>query len=181
MAATNFTPIQLYYSTTASAAPVAANLANGELAINITDGKLFYKDNGGTVQVLATKDTGTIGGSNTQVQYNSGGALAGSANFTFNGTTATINTLNLTNALGTTYGGTGLNSYTTGDIVYASASNTLSKLTIGTNGYILTSNGTTPAWTAGSSISVNTATNLAGGAAGSVPYQSGAGATTFLS
>lgn len=181
MAATNFTPIQLYYSTTASAAPAAGNLANGELAINITDGKLFYKDNGGTVQVLATKDTGTIGGSNTQVQYNSSGALAGSSNFTFNGTTATINTLNLTNALGTTYGGTGLNSYTTGDLMYASASNTLSKLTIGTNGYILTSNGTIPTWTAGSSISVNTATNLAGGATGSVPYQSGAGATTFLS
>lgn len=181
MAATNFTPIQLYHSTTASAAPVAGNLANGELAINITDGKLFYKDNGGTVQVLATKGAGTIGGSNTQVQYNSSGALAGSSNFTFNGTTATINTLNLTNALGTTYGGTGLNSYTTGDIVYASASNTLSKLTIGTNGYILTSNGSIPTWTAGSSISVNTATNLAGGATGSVPYQSSAGATTFLS
>jgi len=178
MAATNFTPIQLYYSTTASAAPAAGNLANGELAINITDGKLFYKDNGGTVQVLATKDTGTIGGSNTQVQYNSGGALAGSANFTFNGTTATINTLNLTNALGATYGGTGLNSYTTGDIVYTSASNTLSKLTIGTNGYILTSNGSIPTWTAGSSISVNTADNLSGGAAGSVPYQCGPGATT---
>lgn len=33
---------------------------------------------------------------------------------------------------------------------------------------------------AASSVSVGTATNLAGGAAGSLPYQSGAGATTFL-
>ncbi len=180
MAATNFTPIQLYHSTTASAAPTAGNLANGELAINITDGKLFYKDNGGTVQVLATKGTGTIGGSNNQVQYNSSGALAGSANFTFDGTTATINTLNLTTVLDETYGGTGNTSYATGDLLYASAANTLSKLTVGTNGYILTSNGTIPTWTAGSSISVNTATNLAGGLAGSVPYQSGPGATTFL-
>jgi hypothetical protein len=180
MAATNFTPIQLYHSTTASAAPTAGNLANGELAINITDGKLFYKDNGGTVRVLATKGTGTIGGSNNQVQYNSSGALAGSANFTFDGTTATINTLNLTTVLDETYGGTGNTSYATGDLLYASAANTLSKLTVGTNGYILTSNGTIPTWTAGSSISVNTATNLAGGLAGSVPYQSGAGATTFL-
>ena len=56
MAATGFTPIQLYYSTTASAVPSAGNLAAGELAVNITDGKLFYKDNGGVVQVLATKD-----------------------------------------------------------------------------------------------------------------------------
>ena len=117
MAATNYTPISLYYSTTASAVPVNTNLVNGELAINITDGKLFYKDNGGTVQVLATKGSGTIGGSNTQVQYNSSGALAGSANLTFNGTTLTANTLNLTNALGTTYGGTGLTSFTANGVV----------------------------------------------------------------
>ena len=65
----------------------------------------------------------SAGGSNTQVQYNSSGALAGSANFTFNGTTATINTLNLTNALGATYGGTGLTSP-------------------GSTGNVLTSNGT---------------------------------------
>ena len=54
MAQSGFTPIQLYYSTTAAAAPSAGNLANGELAINITDGRLFYKDNGGVVRVLAT-------------------------------------------------------------------------------------------------------------------------------
>jgi hypothetical protein len=181
MAATNFTPIQLYHSTTASAVPVNTNLVDGELAINIADGKLYYKDSGGTVQVIASKATGTIGGSTTQVQYNSSGALAGSANFTFNGTTATINTLNLTNALGAAYGGTAQSTYTQGDLLYASAANTLSKLAIGSNTYILTSNGTIPGWAAPSSISVNTATNLAGGAGGSVPYQSGAGATTFLS
>ena len=181
MAATNFTPIILYHTTTASAAPTAGNLNNGELAINITDGKLFYKDNGGTVQVIATKGTGTIGGSNTQVQYNSSGALAGSANFTFNGTTATINTLNLTNALGTAYGGTALTTYTQGDLVYASAANTLAKLGIGANTYILTSTGSVPQWSAPSAVTVATATNLAGGAAGSVPYQSGASTTTFLS
>jgi hypothetical protein len=105
MSQTNFTPIQLYYSITASAAPTAGNLANGELAINITDGKLFYKDNGGAVQVLATKGAGTIGGSNTQVQYNSSGALAGSANLTFDGTTLTANALTTTSTV-TINGGT---------------------------------------------------------------------------
>jgi len=54
MAATNYTPIQLYNSSTASATPSAANLANGELAINIADGKLYYKDSGGTVKLLAS-------------------------------------------------------------------------------------------------------------------------------
>jgi len=59
MAQTNFTPILTYGSTTATNVPLAANLttdANGvELAVNAVDGKLFYKDNAGVVQVLATK------------------------------------------------------------------------------------------------------------------------------
>lgn len=53
MAATGYTPISLYYSTTASQVPTNTNLVNGELAINITDGKLYYKDNTGTVQAIA--------------------------------------------------------------------------------------------------------------------------------
>jgi hypothetical protein len=55
MAQAGYTPISLYYSTTASTAPSAGNLVSGELAINITDGKLYYKDNGGVVQTIATK------------------------------------------------------------------------------------------------------------------------------
>lgn len=93
MAATGYTPIQLYYSTTASAVPTAGNLASGELAINITDGKLYYKSNAGVVTLLAGATAGPAGGSNTQVQFNSSGALAGSANMTFNGTTLTVNDL----------------------------------------------------------------------------------------
>lgn len=81
MAATNYTPIQTYYSTVAGHVPVNTNLVDGELAINTADGKLFYKDSGGTVQILATKGTAVIGGSNTQIQYNSSGSFAGSANF----------------------------------------------------------------------------------------------------
>ncbi len=57
MAATSFTPISLYYSTTASAAPTAGNLVAGELAINTNDGVLYYKDSSGIVQTLATKAT----------------------------------------------------------------------------------------------------------------------------
>jgi hypothetical protein len=52
----------------------------------------------------------SAGGSTTQVQYNNAGALAGSSTFTFNSgtSTVTISTLNLTNALGVAYGGTGV-------------------------------------------------------------------------
>ena len=184
MAQTNYTPIQIYYSTTAAAVPVNTNLLNGELAINITDGKLYYKDNSGTVQVIATKGAGTIGGSTTQVQFNDAGALAGSSGMTYDKTTTTLTvaTLNLTNALGAVYGGTGQSTYTAGDLLYSSATNTLSKLALGTANYILTVNsaGTNVQWSAPSAISVSTATNLAGGVAGSVPYQSGASTTTFL-
>lgn len=55
MAQSGFTPIKLYLSTTAAAVPTAANLEPGELALNNNDGKLFYEDSSGVVQVIATK------------------------------------------------------------------------------------------------------------------------------
>jgi hypothetical protein len=106
MSQAGYTPIQLYYSTTAAAVPVNTNLANGELAINITDGKLYYKDNTGTVKLLAGATAGPAGGSNTQVQFNSSGVLAGSANMTFDGTSMTLGgnpTLSAGTANGVTY------------------------------------------------------------------------------
>ena len=60
------------------------------------------------------------------VYSTTGGLETDSANLTFNGTTLTANTLNLTNALGTTYGGTGLTSFTSGGVVYASSGSALS-------------------------------------------------------
>ncbi|MFA6982046.1 MAG: helix-turn-helix domain-containing protein [Patescibacteria group bacterium] len=44
------------------------------------------------------------------------------------------------------FGGTGLSSYSTGDLIYASASNTLDVLEIGAANYILTSSGSVPQW-----------------------------------
>ena len=44
------------------------------------------------------------------------------------------------------YGGTGNSSYTTGDVLYASGSNTLAKLALGANGKILQSNGSNVAY-----------------------------------
>lgn len=48
-------------------------------------------------------------------------------------------------------GGTNQSSYTQGDMLYASAANTLAKIAIGSNGQVLTSNGTIPTWAAASS------------------------------
>ena len=75
MAQTGYTPIQLYYSSTTTSAPLAANLANGELAINITDGKLFYKDNASAVQVIAWKVTPATAGGTGQTSYAVGDLL----------------------------------------------------------------------------------------------------------
>lgn len=142
MAQSGYTPILIYSSSTASNAPAVGNLTNStlgsELAINITDGKLFYKDNANAIQVIGWKTTPT------------------------------------------TAGGTGLTSYSAGDLLYYATGTTLSKLTIGANTTVLTSSGSAPQWTAQSSLAVGTATNIAGGAAGSVPYQTGAGATSLL-
>jgi hypothetical protein len=94
--------------------------------------------------------------------------------------------------LGVAYGGTSYGTYTAGDILYASGTGSLSKLGIGANTYIMTSNGSGPQWTipssitvgsatsAGSATTATTATNLAGGALGSVPYQSSAATTVQL-
>jgi hypothetical protein len=49
-------------------------------------------------------------------------------------------------AIGPIYGGTGLTSYNTGDTLYASASNVLSALPIGTSGQVLTVVAGIPAW-----------------------------------
>ena len=156
--------------------------------------------------------------------------------------TLTAGTWNAT-TIGADYGGTGIASYAIGDIVYASASTTLSKLAdvatgnalisggvgvaplygkigltthvsgtlpvanggtnataaptagavaygdgsayafsaAGTSAQVLLSGGTgSPTWSAQSSLAVGTATNLAGGTASQLHYQSAAGTTAFI-
>lgn len=60
MAQSGFTPISLYYSTTASTLPTAVNLVNGELAINTADGKLYFKNSSGAVTLLASATAAAI-------------------------------------------------------------------------------------------------------------------------
>ena len=138
MAQTGFTPIQLYSTSTAAAVPVAGNLTNStlgsELAINITDGKLFYKDNANAVQVIGWK------------------------------------------TVPTTAGGTGLTTYTAGDLSYYASGTTFTKLAIGTAGQILTSTGTAPQWTTLSGVAVTT---FSAGTTGFTPNSATSGAVTL--
>jgi hypothetical protein len=79
MSQTGFTPIQIYSSSTAAAAPVAGSLTNStlgsELAINITDGKLFYKDNANVIQVIGWKVVPAVAGGTGQTSYAVGDIL----------------------------------------------------------------------------------------------------------
>ena len=89
MAQAGFTPLSLYYSTTAAAVPVNTNLANGELAINITDGKLYYKDNAGVVRVIASTAAGTVT-SITAGTGLSGGTITTTGTMAIDSTVATL-------------------------------------------------------------------------------------------
>jgi hypothetical protein len=79
MAQTGYTPILIYSSSTASNSPAVGNLTNSalgsELAINITDGKLFYKDNANAIQVIGWKVTPATAGGTGQTSYAIGDIL----------------------------------------------------------------------------------------------------------
>lgn len=111
------------------------------------------------------------------------------------GLTLTGTQFSLSSPVATSLGGTGLTSYTAGDLVYYSTGSALSKLGIGTSTYLLTSSGTAPQWSDPAGVTVGnatnavnatnatnatTSTNIASGTAGALAYNTGAGATTFL-
>ena len=66
-----------------------------------------------------------------------------------------------------------------GSIHYQSAASTTAMLALGTSGYVLTAGASAPQWTAIANLSATTATNIAGGTAGQLHYQTGPGATGF--
>jgi len=108
-------------------------------------------------QALVTNGSGTLSfstftsgaaGSNTQVQFNSSGAFAGSANLTFDGTTLTSNALTVTNATtlsaGTANGVAYLNGskvVTTGSALTFDGTNTRLGVGVASPGYTIDSGG----------------------------------------
>ena len=113
----------------------------------------FTVDANGFVSLLAagpfvTSVTGTTnritstGGTTPVIDISA--AYVGQSSITTLGT-ITTGTWNGT-AIGPTFGGTGQTTYTTGDILYASAANTLSKLPIGSATQVLTVTGGIPSW-----------------------------------
>jgi hypothetical protein len=142
------------YSTSSSALaagtlPVAAG---GTAVTSFTANGIVYGNGTSALGVTAAGTTGQVLIGNTG-SAPTWGALSGSAVTTFqtslNGltpSTATSGAVTLAGTLGATSGGTGLTSYTTGDIIYSSATNTLAKLPAGTNGQILSLASGIPSW-----------------------------------
>jgi hypothetical protein len=96
------------------------------------------------------------------------------------GLTLTGTQFSLTSPVVTSNGGTGLTSYTAGDMVYYATGTALSKLAIGASTYVMTSTGSAPQWSAPSGLTVGSATNVAGGGLNQIAYQTGIGATGFI-
>jgi len=147
MAATGYTPISLYYSTTASAVPSAGNLANGELALNIADMKLYAKNGSGVVTLLAS-NAATSGVST--ISFGSTGLTPSTAS---NGAITVAGTLAVSN------GGTGSTSLTANNVLLGNGTSALQAVAPGTSGNILTSNGTT--WTSAANTGVSTGKSIA--------------------
>jgi len=129
MAATNYTPISLYYSTTAAAVPTSGNLVAGELALNTVDEKLYFKNSAGTVKLLASSASTT----------NVASITFGSTGLT--PSTATTGAVTVAGTLIAGNGGTGQSSYAVGDLLYASTTSALSKLADVATGNALISGG----------------------------------------
>ena len=164
---TSSTQSIIVQGTTGTGVTVAA----GTRAIVAWDGANFVNVGGGSA-----------GGSTTQVQYNSGGSFAGSANLTFDGTTLTANdfidssltaskpvftngskNLVSTGTLGVDQGGTGLTTLTANNVILGNGTSTPTFVAPSTNGNVLVSNGST--WTsaapAASGVSQARATAIA--------------------
>jgi hypothetical protein len=156
---------------TANQIPVQKGVSQTEFIDVPTVANTFLEWSGSAFQ-WSTNPLGTVtsidvSGGTTGLTY-SGGPITTSGTITMAGTLITTN------------GGTGLSSYTAGDISYYVSGTALSKLAIGSSTFILTSTGTAPQWSDPTSISVNTATNIAGGGANQIVFNTASGTTSFI-
>ena len=157
--------------------------------------------NGGAAQTVSYNTIGAPSTTGTNASGTWGINVTGNAATVTNGLYSTGSYSNpswLTSILGSIVSGavasatlaasaTNVAGGTAGALPYQTGSGATSFLGLGTTNFVLTAGSSAPQYVAQSTLSVGsattatTATNLAGGGAGYVPYQSGAGATSFLS
>jgi len=172
MAQSGYTPISLYYSTTAAAAPSSGNLVAGELALNTVDEKLYFKNSAGTVKLLAsnTSSSGTV--SSVAMSVPSFLSIAGSP-ITTSGTLAVTYS---GTALPVLNGGTGVTTSTgTGNVVLSN-SPTLVTPALGTPASGNLANCTFPTLnqnTTGTAAGLSTTLAVSSGGTGQTSYTDG--------
>ena len=105
-----------------------------------------------------------------------GGVLGTPSSGTLTNATGLPLTTGVTGTLPAANGGTAQSTYATGDTLYASALNTVSKLTIGATGQVLTVAGGVPTW---ATLSTSAVTTFSAGTTGFTPSTATSGAITL--
>jgi hypothetical protein len=160
-------------SLTSGTLPVTAG---GTAATTFTANGVLYGNGTSALGVTAVGTTGEVllantGGAPTWGAIPTTAAVT-SFQTSLNGltpSTASTGVVTLAGTLGAVSGGTSFSSYTTGDIIYASATNTLAKLGAGTDGYVLTLASGVPSWASSSAATTRTTST----------FTATAGQTTF--
>jgi hypothetical protein len=127
----------------------ATEMASGDFTF-VTNGTLYASTGWVQTDPVTTVGTSPV----VWVQFSGAGTYTAGTGLTLIG-----NQFSLTSPVTAALGGTGQTSYATGDMLYASASTTLSKLTLGTAGYFLTAGASAPQYVDPSTLTIGTATN----------------------
>jgi len=125
------------------ASPATLTVPAGTLVGSAGNNKLYFiKNSAGDAVTITT------GGANTVVVPNGKSMMLRATSAGVEEAMTHQASLTLGTALAATSGGTGQSSYAVGDLLYASSTTALSKLTVGAANAVLTSSGTAPQWTA---------------------------------
>jgi hypothetical protein len=179
---------KLFYKDSSGTVQTIASKAGSNLTVGTTS------VTGGTNGYILYNNSGTLGNINTTGSGNvvlstsptlvtpvlgtpTSGTLTNCTGYTTANLSGSINlATQVTGTLPIANGGTSITTYTTGDILYASATNTLSKLAAGTNGNVLTLAGGVPSWAAAggsSTLAITDFTATSGQTTFSVSYTVG--------
>jgi hypothetical protein len=163
---------------------ISGNAATATTSTNIAGGaagSLPYQSAASTTGMIAAGTNGYLLTMNAGIPSWQPAPATGVTSISFDTTgltpaTSTTGAVTVGGTLVAANGGTGQSSYTTGDLLYASGTAALSKLGVGTDGYLLTVSGGVPTWQAAPATGV---TSFSAGTTGLTPSTGTTGAVTL--